>query len=368
MKRLIYIAFMAVLMLAACTKRQIDLVPQVPESSRSYIFFEPEVIETSVTKATLLEGKTLHSATNPTPSFGVIGYCGTYSLFGAADGAATSYKYAKGIAQVTYSATEGVYSYNKLALWQDNMTDHDFYAFYPYDLSASVKHSLQGSTAVKPHIEYTQPTANDNSMVDILTAKASTKKTDNVDLEFHHRLWALYVQINNAQTEGLTEAGSVTDQPTMKITEVKVIVENFPTAAYIYMDKSQGIDYVKKNNQVALSTTPSTYTMSVPASGDIIAKNGSKTYGPLLFLPVAAGVFKYKLEIKYVDSRNVSLTHATALIASKTAFEGGKKYTLIVNKTNDAFVFGSYFDPDGDEADAFQPGDWSDTNVNHEFN
>ena len=91
------------------------------------------------------------------------------------------------------------------------------------------------------------------------------------------------------------------------------------------------------------------------------------TYGPLLFLPVAAGVFKYKLEITYADSRNVSSTHTTALIPSKTAFEGGKKYTLIVNKTNDAFVFGSYFDPDGDD-DAFQPGDWSDANVNHEFN
>ena len=367
MTRIIYIAFTTVIMLTACIERQIDPTPQVSESSRSYIFFEPEVIETGATKATLIEGNTLHSTTNPTPSFGVIGYCGgNYSLFGAPGGSATDYKYANGIAQVTYSPTSQVYSYDKLALWQDKMSNHDFYAFYPYSLSTSVKHSLQGSTDVKPHIEYTQPTANDNTMVDILTANTSTTMTANVDLEFHHRLWALYVQINNAQTEGLNAAGSVTNQPTMKVTGVKVVVDQFPTTAYIYLDKTQGIDYLKNNNQVVLSSTPSTYTLPVPADGDVINKNGSKTYGPLLFLPVAAGVFKYKLEITYEDSRSVSSTHSTELMTSKTTFEGGKKYTLTINKTNDTFVLGSYFDPD--EGDTFQPGDWSDANVNHEFN
>ena len=203
-------------------------------------------------------------------------------------------------------------------------------------------------------------------MVDILTAKTSVTKTANVDLEFHHRLWALYVQIKNAQTEGLNAAGSVTNQPTMKVTGVKVIVEQFPTTAYIYLDKTQGIDYLKSNSQVVLSSTPSTYTLPVPADGDVINKNGSKAYGPLLFLPVAAGVFKYKLEITYEDSRSVSSIHSTELMTSKTKFEEGKKYTLTINKTNDTFVLGSYFDPD--EGDAFQPGDWSDANVNHEFN
>ena len=348
MKRTLYIAFIAVLStLASCTKQVIDDAPIVSGTSRSYIFFEPTVADSEGTKASLLTDSYLPVAEGT--AFGVIGYYGETSLF-------------DDIARVYRPSQNGAFQYDNLAAWQDAETPHDFYAFYPYSLNAAV------TAETSPYLAYTQPTAHDGTMIDVLTAKTSTLKTatGNVPLEFHHRLWALYVQINNAQTEGLNAAGSVTDQPTMKVTGVKVIVEQFPTTAYIYLDKTQGIDYLKENNQVVLTIEPSTYTIPVPADGDVINKNGSKTYGPLLFLPVAAGVFKYKLEITYEDSRSMSSTHSTELMTSKTTFEGGKKYTLTINKTNDTFVLGSYFDPD--EGDAFQPGDWSDANVNHEFN
>ena len=348
MKKTIYIAFVAALcMLASCTKQSIGVGPIVSGSSRSYIFFEPEVYNEVSSKAALLTEGNLPAAAGT--AFGVLGYYGNTALF-------------NGVTEVKRAVNAGPFDYEGLVAWQDNTTNHDFYAVYPYSLHSDVK-----PNNANPYLSYTQPTSDDD-MIDVLTAKTSTKKTsdNNVSLTFHHRLWALYVQIKNAQTEGLNAAGSVTNQPTMKVTGVKVIVEQFPTTAYIYLDKTQGIDYLKYNNQVVLSSTPSTYTLPVPADGDVINKNGSKTYGPLLFLPVAAGIFKYKLEITYEDSRSVSSTHSTELMTSKTTFEEGKKYTLTINKTNDTFVLGSYFDPD--EGDAFQPGDWSDANVDHEFN
>lgn len=359
-----YIAFWAVILFfAACTERMIDPIPQVSESSRSYIFFEPEVIKPAATKAGLITGTTLVTPLDQTPSFGVIGYCGSVSLFS---------KYANGIAKVTYSS--GAYNYSKLAYWQDGTTLHDFYAFYPYSLHDSVNHNVT-TQGVKPYVEYAQPTSYD-AMVDLLTVKTSTAKADNVDLQFEHRLWALDVKVVNKQTKGLLSDGTTTDSPTMKVTGVKVIVEQFPTSAYIYLDKGQGTSLVTDDNgAVVLSSAPLTYTLPVLLPDEAIAKNASKTCGSLLFLPVPSNMFKYKLEIAYLDSRNQPGTFTTPLQTSSVNFEGGKKYVLSIHKTNDTFVYGTYDDPDGPtSADGttggrFAIGDWNDaTKVEHQFN
>ena len=93
MKHNIYITLaIALSIVTACTEHPIDQGPQVPESSRSYIFFEPEVMEVEATKAELVEGRELPVGSAEKPSaFGVIGYYGTTSIFDA---------YTNGIAEV----------------------------------------------------------------------------------------------------------------------------------------------------------------------------------------------------------------------------------------------------------------------------
>ena len=76
MKHYIYITLAIVLsIVTACTEHPIVQVPQVPESSRSYIFFEPEVVDNKATKATFVEGEHLPAGSTEAPSaFGVIVY------------------------------------------------------------------------------------------------------------------------------------------------------------------------------------------------------------------------------------------------------------------------------------------------------
>lgn len=352
MKRSLYIAFIAAttFSIAACTKQIIAPTPQVPDASRSYIFFEPDVVTSDNTKATILTGETLPTAVGT--AFGVIGYHGTISLFGAPTPSN------KGIAQVARSV-DGVFEYSPLAAWQ-GADNHDFYAFYPYNLNAYVSHNVNNTTNLaNPYITYSQPTANDATMVDLLTAKTSVTKAagDEVAIKFYHRLWALDVVITNGQTEGIDPDDQVTNAPTLTIKSVSVTVENFPTGAQIYLNKDHSPGLVLNT-----ATNKYTYTINPKATnGDVLANSGetaTATYGSLLFLPITAGTFKYSLEITYLDSRGVESTFSTGTAKTiNKAFEAGKRYKFTVNKTNDTFVIGT-----------LTPTDWTDQDVNHEFN
>ena len=335
MNRKLYIAFAAVLtMLAACTKQPIDPTPQVPDSSRSYIFFEPTVNETVESKANLVEGETLPIEANT--AFGVVGYCGTKSLFSA---------YENGIAQVYRPDAIASFQYDNLIFWQDPTAEHDFYAFYPYSINAKVTNETD------PYITYTQPTANDASMVDLMTAYTSTAKCNLVGLEFNHRLWALDVVITNTQTDGINGSDEVITDPTLTINSISVKVEGFPTEAKIYLNPTSELE-----PKTALNAYTYTHTIE---GGDVLTNSGvtaTGTYGSFLFLPVKT--FKYSLEIAYKDSRGVESSFSTG--AAKTIakeFEAGKRYKLTVNKTNDTFVVGT-----------LTPSDWTDQSVDHEFN
>ena len=60
MNRKLNIAFAAALTIfAACTERPVDPTLPVPDSSHSYIFFEPEVVETVATRTTSTDTKPL---------------------------------------------------------------------------------------------------------------------------------------------------------------------------------------------------------------------------------------------------------------------------------------------------------------------
>jgi hypothetical protein len=87
MKRIHYIVLAAILTICSgCSELVIDPTPQVPDMSRSYIFFNPVVNEAIDSKATLVLGDKLPS--DKDTAFGVLGYYnnGTtdVSLFGIA--------------------------------------------------------------------------------------------------------------------------------------------------------------------------------------------------------------------------------------------------------------------------------------------
>ena len=259
--------------------------------------------------------------------------------------------YTNGIAQVYRPAAGTSFQYDNLIFWQAASAAHNFYAFYPYSLYGSV------TSATAPYITYTQPTANDATMVDLMTAYTSTAKCNLVELTFNHRLWALDVVITNGQTEGIDPDDQVTNAPTLTIKSVSVTVENFPTGAQIYLNKDHSPGLVLNT-----ATNKYTYTINPKATnGDVLANSGetaTATYGSLLFLPITAGTFKYSLEITYLDSRGVESTFSTGTAKTiNKAFEAGKRYKFTVNKTNDTFVIGT-----------LTPTDWTDQDVNHEFN
>ena len=364
MKSYIHIALIAALTfaLAACTKHTTDPTLQAPDASRSYIFFEPEVVTSENTKATIITGETLPSAVGT--AFGVIGYHGTSSIFGAPT---TSNK---GIAQVARS-TDGVFEYSPLVAWQ-GADNHDFYAFYPHSLNANVSHNVNNTTNLaNPYITYSQPNANDATMIDLLTAKASATKAagNEVAIKFYHRLWALGIDIKNSMTKGLAADGVTTvTNPSLTITKIEVYVKDFPTTAVIPLEPNVTTNPITYGNEPMTLTSP--YEITPADNKKIIAYNQTGSYGTLLFIPLDSNhPFKYRLVISYTDSMGAgTFTYPNSgYKESSTEFLGGKKYTLSLNKTNDTFVIGTYADPDNSSTQ-FQPGDWSEVSVEHTFN
>lgn len=369
MKRILYILLMlAFIIISACTKHTIGSESPIPDSSRSYIFFEPQVINSSATKAEIITDTDLPSEQGT--AFGIIGYYGANSLFGAQTASN------KGIAQVIRSSA-GVFEYNPLVPWQ-GANSHIFYAFYPYNLNASVVNA----SAEQPYLSYTQPTSNDG-MIDILTAKTSTTKAEvdasgvDVPIVFQHRLWALEIKIINSQTSGLGADGLVGNTAVpLTITGVKLKVKGHPSGATIYLNPAAAIDLNKDENNQVVCHKECTYELPLTnENGDLIAAptatttTPSKTYGHLLFIP--GGSFEYKVEISYKDAANNSYEFKTDYAVSTTQFVAGNKYTLVINKTPDTFIVGKYHDPDDDEEDDnddFEAGDWKDVSVSHTFN
>lgn len=346
-----YIAFWAtILIFVACSERMIDPVTQAPGSSRSYIFFEPEVYTSVNTKALgLVTGDKLPAAAGT--AFGVLGYYNATPLF-------------NGITEVKRSTASGPFNYEGLVAWQDNTTSHDFYAIYPYDDFSSLV-----TTEDYPKLSYTQPNQT-TGMIDLMTAKTSTTKTsdNNVPLTFHHRLWGLDVKIKNSMTKGLAADGKTeVNNPSMTITKVELYVKDFPQTAVIPLDPNVTNNPITYGTTTMTSSTP--YEISVPDADKIIAYNQTKSYGVLLFIPLTSSQkFNYRLVISYTDLMGSSTFTfpATGYKELSGPFDGGKKYTLTLNKTNDAFVSGVYEDPDDDGS--LQPGDWNDEEVKHEFN
>lgn len=332
MKHYIYITLaIALSIVTACTEHPIDQGPQVPESSRSYIFFEPEVMEVGATKATLVEGETLPAAEGT--AFGVMGYYNGTSVLGG---------YEDGVAKVYRNSEGGSFQYDHLGWWLNRDVNatakHNFFAFYPYSIYGDVSLN-EGS----PYISYTLPET-EAGMMDIMTAYTETARVLPVPLEFKHRLWALDVEVVNRQTgDGYSQPGAALTPPDLTVVSVKVTLENIPSAGTMGIDDDLSCNVSSRTTkeytlpQTGIKISP----VDDPATTDV--KENAASFGPLLFLPTDlsndGNSVSYKLDFTLKNHWGVEYTQSFPLSAFKlaneaTSFEPGKRYKLTVVKND----------------------------------
>ena len=353
MKHYIYITLaIALSIVTACTEHPIVQVPQVPESSRSYIFFEPEVMEVGETKATLVEGETLPAAEGT--AFGVMGYYNGTSVLGG---------YEDGVAKVYRNSEGGSFQYDHLGWWLNRDVNatikHNFFAFYPYSIYGDVSLN-EGS----PYISYTLPET-EAEMMDIMTAYTETARVLPVPLEFKHRLWALDVEVVNAQTgNGYSQPGAALTPPDLTVVSVKVTLENIPSAGTMGIDDALSCTVSSRTTkeytlpQTGIKISP----VDDPATTDV--KENAASFGPLLFLPTDlsndGNSVSYKLDFTLKNHWGVEYAQSFPLSAFKlaneaTSFEPGKRYKLTVVKN------------DTEASVGLTVTEWATQNVTHTF-
>lgn len=327
MKRILNIlfAFTAAIAVSCSKHNAVGLGP-----GSSYIFFEPDMLDITETKADLITELPKTDGT----AFGVLGF---YS-----DKRPIFTGYTNNIARVYRNS--GVYKYDNLSPWVGNQ--HIFYAFYPYnDLQGKVR---VGDTDKIPYISYTQPTAMAD-MKDILGTSIVSDPVNSVQLHFQHLLWAFNIVFKNSQSMETTASSTITD-PYIKITEVTLKLQGFPTSANLYLDE----DYTVTPGT---ATSGKNYTIYSASAGTQIDKGKSHTFGPMLLIPVTE--LKYQVTIKYTTQGEVSDTYVYPAAGryktlSKT-FQRGQAYDLTIEKKNDKFFVG------------IEPGEWTSQDVVHSF-
>ena len=359
MKHYIYITLaLALSIVTACTEHPIVQVPQVPESSRSYIFFEPEVVDNKATKATFVEGDHLPAGSTEAPSaFGVIGYYNGKSIF---DG------YGNSIAEVYRKGEKTSFQYDALAWWRDRDADattkHNFFAFYPYSINENVVPN-NGN----PYISYTLPTS-EADMEDILTAYKSTARVPSVQIVFQHRLWALDVEVVNRQTgDGYSQPGVGTlTPPDLHIVSVKLTLAGIPATGTLAIDGNLTSTVTSRKTQEYTLHARTATIVKVPTDNpETEEKENTASFGPLLFLPTdlsyGTGGVQYQLDFTFENHWGDEYTQTFQLRDFKLAegadsFEPGKRYKLTVVKT------------DTEASVDLDVTGWTEKDVTHTFN
>lgn len=332
MIRYIFLALAAVTAVS-CSKHNTD----GPQPLNPYIFFEAGMSDIVQTRTELIADDVF---TKDGAQFGVLGF---YK-----DGAPVFNGYTGNIANV-YRA-DGLYKYDKLAVWQG--TTHTFSAFYPYD---ELLDNVKVGTDKVPYIEYTQPSDMAN-MKDILGSytQVESKNPDSVNdavaLHFHHLLWAFNVVIRNSQTVEVNPDDEVSDTY-FAIKEVSISLQDYPSKALLKLDADFTV------TPQTTSTNNCTLYSAGAEDGELIVKDESRTYGPLLFIPVSA--LKYQVTVKYAikGGKTVTYTYPSAgqYQTLSTPLEHGKVYNLTIDKKNDKFFVG------------IEPGSWDQIDVEHTF-
>lgn len=340
---------------AACTESPIDPTPQTPGSSRSYIFFEPVVEEQVQTRTNMVTGTTLPDEEGT--AFGVYGYAGNDELFNKTE---------------VYRTTDGTFSYEGLVGWKDATTTHNFYAYYPCDLTTNLDNN-------DPYIVYNQPDLTDD-MVDILTATSSRKKGDDpvVALTFYHRLWALDITVKNNREErdqvydpdkkGYNDIGN-----DVKINSITIEFDQIPAKGNIYMDGNVSTEGTKSFIYSEVYSEPLTLT-----AGTLETLTGEN---PFLFLPCVSFNYRITLECISTFGTDYTIHHphtyvademgkpildadnqvqwdwATAAGPNAAGFAAGHRYTLDIVKSdfNTEIKWGN-------------SSSWEEVKVDHVFN
>ena len=326
MKHNIYITLaIALSIVTACTEHPIVQVPQVPESSRSYIFFEPEVLEAKTTKAEIVEGEELPG--DASTAFGVLGYYEGTSIF---DG------YGDGIAEVYRREKNSSFQYDHLGWWLIRdaaaTTKHNFFAFYPY----SIKEVVEPNNG-NPYISYTLPT-NEADMKDILTAYNAKARVSIVPLVFQHRLWALDVEVVNRQTgDGYSQPGAEITPPNLTVVSAKVTLENIPSKGTMGISD---LTYTINSRTTQAYTLPQTDITISPVDDPVTTgiKENAACFGPLLFLPTDVsydgGTVGYKLDFTFKNHWGDEYTQSFDRSFKLAKFEPGKRYKLTIVKND----------------------------------
>lgn len=326
MKHYIYITLaIALSIVTACTEHPIVQVPQVPESSRSYIFFEPEVLEVKTTKAEIVEGKELPGDAGT--AFGVLGYYEGTSIF---DG------YGDGIAEVYRREKNSSFQYDHLGWWLIRdaaaTTKHNFFAFYPY----SIKEVVEPNNG-NPYISYTLPT-NEADMKDILTAYNAKARVSIVPLVFQHRLWALDVEVVNRQTgDGYSQPGAEITPPNLTVVSAKVTLDNIPSKGTMGISD---LTYTINSRTTQAYTLPQTDITLSPVDDPVTTgiKENAACFGPLLFLPTDVsydgGTVGYKLDFTFKNHWGDEYTQSFDRSFKLAKFEPGKRYKLTIVKND----------------------------------
>lgn len=334
MKKIRYIFLaLAAVTAVSCSKHNTD----GPQPLNPYIFFEAGMSDITQTRTELIADDVF---TKDGAQFGVLGF---YE-----DGAPVFNGYTGNIANV-YRA-DGLYKYDKLAVWQG--TTHTFSAFYPYD---ELLDNVKVGTDKVPYIEYTQPWDMAN-MKDILGAYTQVENTNPtstnaaVALHFQHLLWAFNVVIRNSQTVDVNPDDEVSDTY-FAIKEVSISLQDYPSKALLKLDADFTV------TPQTTSTNNCTLYSADDGDGELIVKEESRTYGPLLFIPVSA--LKYQVTVKYAikGGQIVTYTYPSAgqYQTLSTPLEHGKVYNLTIDKKNDKFFVG------------IEPGSWDQIDVEHTF-
>lgn len=320
MNRKLYIAFAAALTIfAACAERPVDPTLPVPDSSHSYIFFEPEVVETVATRTTSTDTKPL-SEINSEESFGVLGFYGESQLFAPA-----------GIAQVS-PGDEGFYTYSPLEIWRSATGNHTFYAFFPYSpLVGYVSGGDEGKPFIAYDIDYN---------VDVLVDELTTAKGNGtVTFELAHALYALDVQVTNAQTTNIYDPdpnATTPRDPKLYITSAKLTLYNLKESGKIYLDGSVVADntVTESKEYTLFEATTDVPRIEIPHT---TADNANVyVFDQILLLPVTNSTFSYKLEMTFENAWNVAYPVTFEGDVPNKTFEAGKRYKLAIKKNDGA--------------------------------
>jgi hypothetical protein len=183
-------------------------------------------------------------------------------------------------------------------------------------------------------------------MMDIMTAYTETARVLPVPLEFKHRLWALDVEVVNAQTgNGYSQPGAGLTSPDLTVVSVKVTLANIPISGTMAI---AGTGCTVNSRATREYTLPQTNIkispVDDPETSDV--KENAASFGPLLFLPTDVsftdnngGKLQHKLDFTFQNHWGVQYTQSFEfrdfiLTEEPASFAPGKRYKLTVVKND----------------------------------